>query len=144
MTTERIKEIQKTTGYPDSVSIQQALLQVWNEVAQESVPLDGCVKPMRAERYILCAAIWYDDEFTHVHQPVKTGIVLCGHRHHNIIGQAIAMGLKDRGYREVEQGFITNDNLFVTRKAAEYIAKKANQLKDGKMISAILTSEDLW
>lgn len=43
MTTERIKEIQKTTGYPDSVPIQQALLQVWNEVAQESVPLDGLV-----------------------------------------------------------------------------------------------------
>jgi len=43
MTTERIKEIQKTTGYPDSVSVQQALLQVWNEVAQESVPLDGLV-----------------------------------------------------------------------------------------------------
>jgi len=36
MTTERIKEIQKTTGYPDSVSVQQALLQVWNEVTQES------------------------------------------------------------------------------------------------------------
>jgi len=35
MTTERIKEIQKTTGYPDSVSIQQALLQVWNEVEQK-------------------------------------------------------------------------------------------------------------
>lgn len=36
MTTERIKEIQLTTGYPDSVSVQQALLQVWNEVLQES------------------------------------------------------------------------------------------------------------
>ena len=35
MTVERIKEIQLTTGYPDSVSVQQALLQVWNEVAQE-------------------------------------------------------------------------------------------------------------
>lgn len=36
MTTDRIKEIQNTTGYPDSVPVQQALLQVWNEVAQES------------------------------------------------------------------------------------------------------------
>ena len=34
MTTERIKEIQKT-AYPESASVQQALLQVWNEVAQK-------------------------------------------------------------------------------------------------------------
>lgn len=31
MTTERIKEIQDKTAYPHSVSVQQALLQVWNE-----------------------------------------------------------------------------------------------------------------
>lgn len=31
MTTERIKEIQSNTAYPDSISVQQALLQVWNE-----------------------------------------------------------------------------------------------------------------
>lgn len=37
MTTERIKEIQAETGYPDSVSIQQALLKVWNECEQEKV-----------------------------------------------------------------------------------------------------------
>lgn len=35
MTTERIKEIQALTAYPQSVSVQQALLQVWNECAQE-------------------------------------------------------------------------------------------------------------
>jgi len=35
MTTERIKEIQSHSAYPNSVSVQQALLQVWNEVAQE-------------------------------------------------------------------------------------------------------------
>lgn len=35
MTAERIKQIQSTTGHPDSVSVQQALMQVWNEVAQE-------------------------------------------------------------------------------------------------------------
>ena len=34
MTTERIKEIQQQTAYPDSVSVQQALLQVWNECSQ--------------------------------------------------------------------------------------------------------------
>ena len=35
MTSDRIKEIQETTAYPDSTSVQQALLQVWNECEQE-------------------------------------------------------------------------------------------------------------
>jgi hypothetical protein len=36
MTTDRIEEIQKGTAYPNSVSVQQALLQVWNECQQEN------------------------------------------------------------------------------------------------------------
>ena len=44
MTSERIKEIQATTGYPDSVSIKQALLQVWNECEQSHT------SPMSAEQ----------------------------------------------------------------------------------------------
>lgn len=35
MTTERIKEIQDKTAYPDSISVQQALMKVWNECEQE-------------------------------------------------------------------------------------------------------------
>jgi len=35
MNIDRIKEIQSKTGYPDSVSVQQALLQVRDEVMQE-------------------------------------------------------------------------------------------------------------
>lgn len=31
MNSDRIKEIQKSTAYPDSVSVKQALLQVWHE-----------------------------------------------------------------------------------------------------------------
>lgn len=37
MTTDRIKEIQQETAYPESVSVQQALLKVWNETAQEQL-----------------------------------------------------------------------------------------------------------
>jgi len=37
MNTERIKEIQQATAYPESVSVQQALLQVWNECEQEQL-----------------------------------------------------------------------------------------------------------
>lgn len=35
MTSERIKEIQETTAYPESVSVMLALNQVWNECKQE-------------------------------------------------------------------------------------------------------------
>jgi hypothetical protein len=35
MTTDRIEEIQKKTAYPNSISVQQALLQVWNECQQD-------------------------------------------------------------------------------------------------------------
>ena len=43
MTTERIKEIQSKTAYPDSVSVQQALLQVWDECEQEQLRLHNVV-----------------------------------------------------------------------------------------------------
>ena len=36
MTTDRIKEIQEKTAHPNSVSVQQALLQVWNECEQDN------------------------------------------------------------------------------------------------------------
>jgi len=38
MNTERIKEIQKETAYPNSVSVQVALLKVWNECEQSHPP----------------------------------------------------------------------------------------------------------
>ena len=36
MTTDRIKEIQDKTAFPDSVSVCQAILQVWNECEQDN------------------------------------------------------------------------------------------------------------
>jgi hypothetical protein len=35
MTSDRIKEIQEGTAYPNSRSVYQALFQVWNECGQE-------------------------------------------------------------------------------------------------------------
>jgi hypothetical protein len=35
MNSNRIREIQQSTAYPDSQSVQWALLQVWNECGQE-------------------------------------------------------------------------------------------------------------
>jgi len=37
MDVDRIKEIQQETAYPESVSVQQALLKVWNETVQEQL-----------------------------------------------------------------------------------------------------------
>ena len=37
MTSDRIKEIQSKTAFPNSVSVCQALLQVWNECEQEKM-----------------------------------------------------------------------------------------------------------
>jgi len=49
MNSDRIKEIQKTTAYPESVSVKQALLQVWNECEQEKVK-NLSSNPMLADR----------------------------------------------------------------------------------------------
>jgi len=45
MNIDRIKEIQKETAYPTSVSVQQALLKVWNECEQEQIRI-GTVMSM--------------------------------------------------------------------------------------------------
>ena len=41
MNIDRIKEIQQETAYPESVSVQQALLKVWNETKQEQLHIDA-------------------------------------------------------------------------------------------------------
>lgn len=46
MTSDRIKEIQLATAYPNSVSVYQALLTVWNECEQEHGKVNlVCVVP---------------------------------------------------------------------------------------------------
>lgn len=37
MNTDRIQQIQQETAYPQSISVQQALLKVWNETVQDEV-----------------------------------------------------------------------------------------------------------
>jgi hypothetical protein len=49
MNTDRIKEIQQETPYPESVSVQQALLKVWNETEQEQLRI-GAVSVLLLER----------------------------------------------------------------------------------------------
>lgn len=47
MTAERIKQIQQETAYPESVSVQQALLKVWNECEQDTTALREQVSKLR-------------------------------------------------------------------------------------------------
>ena len=57
MNSDRIKEIQQTTAYPESVSVKQALLQVWNECEQEyrsqasELPSDDEIESLSVKRY---------------------------------------------------------------------------------------------
>ena len=49
MTSDRIKEIQKTTAHPDSVSVMLALKQVWNECAIECAAKDAEIERLKKE-----------------------------------------------------------------------------------------------
>lgn len=81
------------------------------------------------EETILCAAIWIDDGVEHMHQPTKTGLVLCGWGHHCIIQQATVTGFGTRLQRSGEnQGFLTSLNRYVDREEAYHIAEAAGQI----------------
>ena len=61
MTTERIKEIQEETAYPNSISVQQALFKVWNECEQLAddksyQPCDGCNTSCKEWEIFFCNA----------------------------------------------------------------------------------------
>ena len=57
MNTDRIKEIQKETAFPDSVSVCQALLKVWNETEQEQLRQPLVSGQLEAIRTDFC--LWY-------------------------------------------------------------------------------------
>jgi hypothetical protein len=72
---------------------------------------------------ILCAAIWYKDFPRTVSHymctNIEKGVVLCGFRHHNIIGQCMSLlDKKQFEMGEYEQGFITSKNRFLNREEA--------------------------
>ncbi len=49
MNTDRIKKIQLETAYPESVSVQQALLKVWNETEQEQLRVGAVISWVAVE-----------------------------------------------------------------------------------------------
>jgi hypothetical protein len=96
----------------------------------------------QSNEYILCAAIHYDDGIERIHQPenIKTGIVVCGRRHHNCL-IIFTQFSYDRDKTKFKQGFLTNTDRFVTRKEAAHIAYKCGQIN--KQLKTLF-SEDLW
>lgn len=111
------------------------------------------------KEFILCAANWYND-WRHYDLGLngpETGFVLCGHRHHNIIGmlpECPDYNAKDKGspvnFRqptadyEVEQGFLTSTGRFVSREEALQLAIAAGQIDYGHYSDTMLFSEDLY
>lgn len=96
---------------------------------------------------ILAAAIKYHIKAT------DKDVVLCGCRHGDIFVQLEALGFEPRqGYNEIEQGFITHKNEFLTRNEAFEHAKQCGQLAEkivyerehGGVGGTNLISEDLW
>lgn len=94
------------------------------------------------KEYILCAAIHFDDGkyYTH-HERRGTGVVACGHRHHEIF----VFRPKDFNGKET-QGFLTSTGRFVDRKEAREIAEAAGQLipDQSGMTFSNLFSENLY
>lgn len=64
-------------------------------------------------------------------------------RHHDLIRK-----LREEGYEGPvhgdRQGFLLSDGSFVMRKTAGSLAARNGQLRNGKQISGVFTSEDVW
>jgi len=86
-----------------------------------------------AKRYIVAAAIWHKGIVCSVPRPG---------RHHNVIREMARAGvpIPITG----EQGFLTSDGLFVSRRLAMGIAEDAGQLIRDTRGSDQLFSEDVW
>jgi len=99
------------------------------------------------KEYILCAAIWYPEQPTAHLLPVniKTGIVICGHRHpHCIYTMNALTGKRQAELQPYTQGFLTMSNRFVSRMEAKAIAANAGQLIDNIDNLNGLFSEDIY
>ena len=93
---------------------------------------------------ILAAAIKFKIEKT------NKEVVLCGARHGDVFRQLQPLGFEaQKGYKEIEQGFIDHHNNFLTREEAFEHAKEIGQLccniayKENPSTIELI-SEDLW
>ena len=97
---------------------------------------------MKKVEYLLCAALWYNDDKKYEHQPnnIESGVVFCGRRHHNCF-ILLSLAFPDKNKKEVSQGFLTSFDRYVDRKEGAEIALKSGQIIDA---TNCLFSEDLY
>lgn len=115
-----------------------------------SLVQNGVLAEVQDREYILCSAIWYKDLPTQklLATNIDKGIIVCGHRHGNIIAtvkalaelRTVKFGADSVG--ETEQGFLTSKNRFVSREEAAIIAFSTGQIAIEKL--TLLYSEDVW
>lgn len=94
---------------------------------------------------ILCAAIWYKNVPTALHQPINVdkGIVVSGYRHGSIIAAMGSFNIKTHASPELcEQGFLTDKNRFLNRKEARELVIQTGQCVPE--FNNELYSEDLY
>ena len=82
MNSERIKEIQqKDTAYPDSVSVHQALLQVWNECEQEYIEKARIERNISLKNALKAVDEWLNSDDTWVTDKdgnkIEGGLIAC-------------------------------------------------------------------
>lgn len=97
------------------------------------------------KEYIICAAIHVDDKNKYTHQPknIKSGLVVCGRRHHNCF-EVMSHIWKFPHQHERTQGFLSSHDKFYNREDAYKIAKGNGQLKFNDENDYILLSEDIY
>lgn len=65
-------------------------------------------------------------------------------RHHNVLAVMSQFGAKMNEARTQAEGFLDLDGTYLTRDQALVNAEIHSQIKGGKIIGGMLTSEDLW
>ena len=101
-------------------------------------------------QYILCAAIYIQDNKKYTCQPrnIESGFVIYGRRHHNcydiienLLGKKVYNDKVKNKEWNIIDGFITSNDIFVTRQQAAKIALDAKQINKE---TELLISEDLY
>lgn len=84
-----------------------------------------------SKEYIIASAVWYQDGKHYPFQSVygiSSGFVVCGFRHPMCLNLPLEKNFNDERICPSEQGFITSQGRFVTRKEAFDIAKQCGQI----------------
>lgn len=76
---------------------------------------------------------------------ISQGVVLCGYRHSNIIGQCVGLlNVAQHKMGDHIQGFLTSDGRFIDRKEAAKLALDCGQINYLSHNTDELYSEDIY